>query len=478
MPPPPPLTVAESARRGNRTRHAIDEEGGTYDDKMMNNYETNDGREDDDNDFVVLFDGILSSLKRESHAAPIAPYEKNLAAIILREDRHGEPKLYCRESQISSLSRGRYFVQMLRLGLGRYPMTRPITGGGVPLLIKHDDGNGCHPNTRTDRYDFPRLTWSMPAADSTATIVDDAHHSEASRDSTEEEEGGGRGHPAYSSSNWCSAVGMPSYKIWKDVNKNSNGMPTLTTIDIDKDYPWNDKIPLAIWRGSTTCNNGMYGHLPFWYIPRSRLVRSSLDRPDLIDAGYHKLVGKYANLNGIGGGTSSPPVLKDAVPLHDMMRYKGKSRRRGEWYVLYHECATNSVLSMYYYHCKIAIIDIDGNNWSARFPSLMCTNSVIIKITPDFVDQYSGELVPNVHYVPSSLDNITDVVEYVLDRENDGRMRNIVDEANRWCRRHLGKESFAIKAMRALDMYRDALQRYGVDGWESPTYGDMVECDV
>jgi len=27
-----------------------------------------------------------------------------------------------------------------------------------------------------------------------------------------------------------------------------------------------------------------------------------------------------------------------------------------------------------------AIIDIDGNNWSSRFASLLCTNSVIIKV--------------------------------------------------------------------------------------------------
>jgi len=125
-----------------------------------------------------------------------------------------------------------------------------------------------------------------------------------------------------------------------------------------------------------------------------------------------------------------------------------------------------------------AVIDIDGNNWSARFPSLLCANSIVIKITPDFVDQYARELVPNVHYVPSSLDNLTQVVEHVLDPKNDAKMRRVVEEANNWCRIHLRKESFAIKAMHALEMYRDALERYGVDAWESPILDDLVECDV
>ena len=442
------------------------------------------------------------------------------------------PRLSCRESQISSLSRGRHFVRMLRHGL-RHMTTTTTTnatttttfgGGDVPILIKHDDGNGCLPYARTDRYDYPRLTWSIPVdyyhsnAKTTTTTIDDTRRrgdessSSSSRDAMAEGGvgvgvGGRQGgpppprvaHRAHGTSDWCSAIGMPSYKAWKDACGNANGMPPLTNIDVNAMYPWDDKLPLAIWRGSTTRNTGIYGRLPFWDMPRSMLVRHSLDRPDLIDAGYHKLVGKYGNakdINGDGGGgniASSSPVLKDAVPLNDMMRYKGKwtigrGMGGGRIYVFFiTNMQTNmkGSLSIMHHHRRhhlqnniTAIIDIDGNNWSARFPSLLCTNSVIIKIAPDFVDQYASELVPNLHYVPSSLDNITNVVEYVLDSRNDDRMRDIVNEANGWCVRHLGKASLATKAVRDLYAYRDALRRYGVDGWESPNYDDMVECDV
>ncbi|KAL3816811.1 hypothetical protein ACHAXA_008674 [Cyclostephanos tholiformis] len=414
--------LVDERRRRRGTRRITDDGGGSLSNEKTMDHEIERRK----NDFVVHFDDTLS--RRDYRESYTHTSDEHFAPLILKKDQDGMPRLYCRESQMKSLSRGKYFVQMLREGLMRYPMRRPLDSD-IPISIKHDDSNGCYPATRSDRYGFPRLTWSIPA---NMTIIDD-NTLKSSR-----EEGG----PS-SYSTWCSAIGMPSYKIWKEVNKNKEGVPRTTMSDINPLYPWSDKIQKAVWRGSTTCNKGMYGHLPLWDIPRSRLVKSSLERPDLIDASFHKLVGKYASIDG-----SPPPViLKDPVPLNDMTKYK-------------------------------AIIDIDGNNWSARFPSLLCTNSIIIKITPDFVDQYTYELVPNVHYVPSSLENITQVVEHVLDPNNDVRMRNIVEEANKWCRLNLRRESFAIRALRAFDMYRDALERYGVDAWKSPVLDDLVECDV
>lgn len=133
-----------------------------------------------------------------------------------------------------------------------------------------------------------------------------------------------------------------------------------------------------------------------------------------------------------------------------------------------------------------AIIDIDGNNWSARFHPLLCTNSIIIKITPDFIEHYYHELEPNVHYIPASLDNLTQVVEYVLEERNDGKMRGVVKNANEWCLASRRKDSLARRALGALDMYRGALKTYNgghwMEDWESRSVlngvDDMVVCDV
>lgn len=253
-----------------------------------------------DNDFLVHFDDILSRDHRVSNRNASAGH--HFAALVLREDRDGTTRVYCRRGQMKSLSRGKCFVQMLRRGLKEYP-TRPMAHA-IPILIKHDDSNGCYPATRSDKYGFPRLTWSMPANVAIDTPPSPEH-----------------GEAPSSSSTWCAAIGMPSYKIWKDVNHDNDGVSMFRMNNINALYQWSEKIPKAVWRGSTTCNRGMYGHLPLWDIPRSRLVKSSLERPDLIDAGFHKLVGKYA---GVASRNAARTLLKEPIPLNDMMKYKGK----------------------------------------------------------------------------------------------------------------------------------------------------------
>ncbi len=253
-----------------------------------------------DNDFLVHFDDILSRDHHVSNRNASAGH--HFAALVLREDRDGTTRVYCRRGQMKSLSRGKYFVQMLRRGLEQYP-TRPMAHA-IPILVKHDDSNGCYPATRRDKYGFPRLTWSMPANVTIDTPPSPEHWEAPS-----------------SSSTWCSAIGMPSYKIWKDVNHDDDGASMFRMNNINALYQWSEKIPKAVWRGSTTCNRGMYGHLPLWDIPRSRLVKSSLERPDLIDAGFHKLVGKYA---GVASRNAARTLLKEPIPLNDMMKYKGK----------------------------------------------------------------------------------------------------------------------------------------------------------
>lgn len=225
------------------------------------------------NEFLMKFTETLSNNQTLAN---------NFAALILHDDT-----LYCRKSQMKSLSRGRYFVQMLRQGLLQHKNQSAIIDkstilmNGIPILIKHDDSNGCYPSTHSDKYGFPRLTWSVPATSSNP--------------------------------NWCSAIAMPSYKVWRDLFRSS-------AMNNNDAYPWNEKVSKAIWRGSTTCNKGLYGHLPFLDTPRSRLVKLSMEMPDLIDAGFHKVVGKYDDIsNNVKGG-----IMKEVVPLKEMMRYKGK----------------------------------------------------------------------------------------------------------------------------------------------------------
>lgn len=91
-----------------------------------------------------------------------------------------------------------------------------------------------------------------------------------------------------------------------------------------------------------------------------------------------------------------------------------------------------------------------------------------------------------MHYVPASLENITEVAEYVLNVKNRQQMKAIVDAANAWCEKTNTQERLPIDAMLQLKKYEAALREYNsswVDEWGhvreriSNNIGkDLVDC--
>ena len=92
-----------------------------------------------------------------------------------------------------------------------------------------------------------------------------------------------------------------------------------------------------------------------------------------------------------------------------------------------------------------------------------------------------------VHYVPASLDNITEVVQYVLDKKSRLEMKGIVDAANSWCKKTNTKEQLPRDAIAQLKKYEAALyDEYNsswVDEWRlvrsrilNNIGDDLVEC--
>lgn len=146
---------------------------------------------------------------------------------------------------------------------------------------------------------------------------------------------------------WCNAVPVPSYLSWKtfhQVHKSqSSWRPTFESQA--SEYAWSSKIQKAVWRGSTTYDTHFSG-AELNETPRGQLVQKSMEHPELIDAGFFKLNQQYASREE---DLINQTRLTERMEFDDMMKYK-------------------------------AILDIDGNNWSGRFPKLLCTNSVIIKV--------------------------------------------------------------------------------------------------
>jgi hypothetical protein len=84
-----------------------------------------------------------------------------------------------------------------------------------------------------------------------------------------------------------------------------------------------------------------------------------------------------------------------------------------------------------------AVLDLDGNSWSERFPKLLCQNSVVIKVEPEQIDYFWPTLQAGVHFVAANFSNLVSVVEYVIADAHQEEMQRIVANAHQWCRQHM-----------------------------------------
>jgi len=343
-------------------------------------------------------------------------------------------KLLCRRRHKHKLSwfRARKFIEMIRMGLmqqkSNFPFSISSTNstssleGGLPILLSEGDDLHCNVVTKQDHTPFPRLSWSIVA-------------------------------PKHGT--WCQSIGIPSYSNWHFYHRNFQKQSDWVSKfqQNDEQYPWSNKSNNAVWRGSTTYDAPQYNQSSLNETPRGQLVKKGMEHPALIDAGFTRLIQKFENDKKAERETS---VSKGkGMSMSDMMKYK-------------------------------AIIDIDGNNWSSRFGMLLCMNSVVIKIDPDFIEYFYKDLQPMVHYIPATLQNLTQAVEYAIDKDNERQVQSMIKAANAWCQDTLIEPSFVEDAMTQLVEYQKALEDIDEswrEEWKSvkkrftETLDDFVDCD-
>ena len=197
-----------------------------------------------------------------------------------------------------------------------------------------------------------------------------------------------------------------------------NGTAWESHFDILKTkYPWETKRPMAVWRGAATGNKKNPLNR-FWLEKYAQEVENGT----LIDA-------------QIVRGKNAP----NRIPFDDFQLYKG-------------------------------IIDIDGNGWSGRFLRLLCTNSVVIKLTPRSFDYNMDYIKPWVHYIPadpfSDINvSLSQVVKFINDKENEKQVLNIISNAQKWCRDNLTYENMKEDILDIFASYVEELDR-GDTKWE------------
>ena len=124
-----------------------------------------------------------------------------------------------------------------------------------------------------------------------------------------------------------------------------------------------------------------------------------------------------------------------------------------------------------------AILDVDGNSWSSRFPKLLCMNSVVMKVEPEYTDYFlpSDSLKPWVHYVPIHMNssNIYDIATmYVLNPIYDEQMKQIVQNANTWCKQNMIKSKIMEYVLDAMEFYVQQLDVHDETGDLDTTFND------
>jgi hypothetical protein len=277
---------------------------------------------------------LSTSVKNNATRAYLMRYESallddDLAAARGRDDDDDDddvpflPLVYdgksilCRKKHRDAYSkyRIRYFVQMVREGMrlererrrrrrrrrddvdNVYPSSPLVEYDdvGMPILVMDGDYNGCNVVRRMDEYngnvvDHPRFAWS--------TLNGKKH-------------------------GWaCRALSMPSYETWKYHHRTRRTYRDWETYfgTNEFDYPWYDKVGMAVWRGSTTYEGQQYHDAELKDMPRGRLVNIGMDNPNIIDASFHKVIQKFEHrVDEVRsefrtGGRMGP---------RDMMKYRG-----------------------------------------------------------------------------------------------------------------------------------------------------------
>jgi hypothetical protein len=198
--------------------------------------------------------------------------------------------------------------------------------------------------------------------------------------------------------------------------------------DWDRRFPWDEKISKVVWRGGLTeADPSKVFDSPRWRL--TKLVHELNHSKALFDVGFtHIPVFLSANMDidtSLVGG-----LVNGIDPMIEFMKYK-------------------------------VIMDMDGNSWSARFSQLLCFNSVVVKVQPQYEDYFYPDLVPWKHYVPVRFD-LSDLVEsmaYILDPQNDNIAREIIAAANQWCTERLTRTALAHDQLDIYESYVDLLGR-------------------
>ena len=186
-----------------------------------------------------------------------------------------------------------------------------------------------------------------------------------------------------------------------------------------KKYPWENKVRQAVWRGSKS------GARPI--------------HETLVEDGQGNLRIRMIKI-----------THQNQTSFDDIFNVK-RARKGSEFAMPFED-----------FQKFVAVLDVDGNAWSERFGKLLCLNSVVLKVEPEFVDYFMPTLEPWIHYVPIRMDSsdIWNITAWVLDPLNYAAARQIVQNANDWCARTMQYSNLMHDFLSILSFYVEKLDQH------------------
>jgi Glycosyl transferase family 90/Stf0 sulphotransferase len=211
--------------------------------------------------------------------------------------------------------------------------------------------------------------------------------------------------------------------------------------EFDTKYRWENKIRKVVWRGGLSENdpNKVFTSQR-WRLCKYVSSLPNMKQKDMFDIGLTNipefLTAQIDIDASIVGG-----IVKGIAPMNDFQNY-------------------------------IAVLDMDGNSWSSRFGTMLCYNSVAIKVEPAYADYWIYDLVPWKHYIPikNDLSDLLENIEFVLDPMNDSIVQEIIYNANQWCSERFTQNGLISDMLDIWDRYVQLLDHADPDWttiWET-----------
>ena len=220
---------------------------------------------------------------------------------------------------------------------------------------------------------------------------------------------------------------FPTYKVFRDAKNTTQQWYDHAAVQT-AEYPWESKIRQVVWRGSL-----------YWKAYETTVTSTR----------YH-LLRRVTELHNVQGENNTLFDVQATAVENEQVANR------------------TDLIGNITYACDfrefqkfVAVLDVDGLSWSSRFASLLCHNSVVLKVEPEFVDYFHYDVQPWKHYIPvrSDLSNLDEIAAYVTDPRNDDTIREIIRTANGYCHTHMLESKIAEDMLDIWEAYVDGLYK-------------------